>query len=63
MTDPSKINDIIQRILNGNQTDKDVESLRQWLNSVGIYVSYFWLAIAKYRQRIYPYYSHSHFLQ
>jgi hypothetical protein len=36
MTDPSNLNEIIQRILNGNQTDADVEALRQWLNKSGI---------------------------
>lgn len=36
MANPSNPNEIIQRILNGTQTDKDVESLRQWLNSGGI---------------------------
>ncbi|MGM3307213.1 CHAT domain-containing protein [Anabaena sp. WFMT] len=36
MTDPSNINDLIQRILNGNQTDEDVKALRQWLNRGGI---------------------------
>ncbi len=36
MPNPSKPNDIIQRILNGTQTDDDVEALRQWLNSGGI---------------------------
>jgi Effector-associated domain 10/CHAT domain len=36
MTSPSNLNDIIQRILNGNQTDSDVEALRQWLNIGGI---------------------------
>ncbi|MBD2415547.1 CHAT domain-containing protein [Nostoc calcicola FACHB-389] len=35
MANPSNLNDIIQRILNGNQTDNDVEALRQWLNSGG----------------------------
>lgn len=35
MANPSNLNDIIQRILNGNQTDDDVEALRQWLNSGG----------------------------
>jgi hypothetical protein len=33
MANPSNLNDIIQRILNGNQTDDDVEALRQWLIS------------------------------
>jgi len=36
MTKPINLNDIIQRILNGNQTNGDVEALRQWLNSGGI---------------------------
>ncbi len=36
MTNPSNPNDIIQRILNGTQTDDDVEALRQWLTSGGI---------------------------
>ncbi|MEA5620540.1 CHAT domain-containing protein [Cronbergia sp. UHCC 0137] len=36
MTDPSNLNDIIQRILNGHQTDADVEVLRQWFNKGGI---------------------------
>ncbi|MGF1676863.1 MAG: CHAT domain-containing protein [Rivularia sp. (in: cyanobacteria)] len=36
MTNPSNPNDIIQHILNGTQTDDDVEALRQWLNSGGI---------------------------
>ncbi|WP_254447079.1 hypothetical protein [Dolichospermum sp. UHCC 0259] len=36
MTEPSNLNEIIQRILNGNQTDADVESLRQWLNKSSI---------------------------
>jgi Effector-associated domain 10 len=36
MAKPSNPNDIIQRILNGTQTDDDVEALRQWLNSGGI---------------------------
>lgn len=35
MANPSNLNDIIQRILNGTQTDDDVETLRQWLNSGG----------------------------
>ncbi|WP_336622303.1 CHAT domain-containing protein [Chlorogloeopsis sp. ULAP01] len=35
MANPSNLNDIIQRILNGNQTDADIEALRQWLNSGG----------------------------
>jgi hypothetical protein len=33
MANPINPNDIIQRILNGTQTDDDVETLRQWLNS------------------------------
>ncbi len=36
MSNPSNLNDIIQRILNGTQSDSDVEALRQWLNSGGI---------------------------
>ncbi|MBP5975184.1 NACHT domain-containing NTPase [Brasilonema sp. CT11] len=36
MANPSNLNDIIQRILNGNQSDADVEALRQWLNTGGI---------------------------
>ncbi|MEB3220434.1 MAG: CHAT domain-containing protein, partial [Nostocales cyanobacterium 94392] len=36
MPNPSNPNEIIQRILNGNQTDDDVEALRQWLNNGGI---------------------------
>ncbi|MBW4596120.1 MAG: NACHT domain-containing protein [Brasilonema angustatum HA4187-MV1] len=36
MANPSNLNDIIQRILNGTQTDSDVEALRQWLNSGGV---------------------------
>lgn len=36
MTKNSNPNDIIQRILNGTQTDYDVEALRQWLNSGAI---------------------------
>ncbi|GAX44446.1 hypothetical protein NIES4075_54650 [Tolypothrix sp. NIES-4075] len=36
MANPSNLNDIIQRMLNGNQSDEDVEALRQWLNSGGI---------------------------
>ncbi|QFS49767.1 CHAT domain-containing protein [Nostoc sphaeroides] len=35
MANPSNLNDIILRILNGNQTDADIEALRQWLNSGG----------------------------
>ncbi|MDF5728024.1 MAG: CHAT domain-containing protein [Rhizonema sp. PD38] len=35
MANPSNLNDIIQCILNGTQTDDDVEALRQWLNSGG----------------------------
>ncbi|WDD36273.1 CHAT domain-containing protein (plasmid) [Nostoc sp. UHCC 0926] len=35
MANPNNLNDIIQRILNGNQTDADIEALRQWLNSGG----------------------------
>ena len=35
MPNPSNPNEIIQRILNGNQTDDDVEALRQWLNNGG----------------------------
>ncbi|MGB3637217.1 MAG: CHAT domain-containing protein [Rivularia sp. (in: cyanobacteria)] len=33
MPNPRNLNNIIQRILNGTQTDDDVEALRQWLNS------------------------------
>jgi hypothetical protein len=36
MANPSNPNDVIQRILNGTQTDDDVEVLRQWLNHGGI---------------------------
>jgi Effector-associated domain 10 len=36
MANPSNPNDIIQRILNGTQTDDDVEALRRWLSSGGI---------------------------
>ncbi|MEA5549483.1 CHAT domain-containing protein [Anabaena cylindrica UHCC 0172] len=36
MTDTSNLNDIIQRILKGNQSDANVEALRQWLNKSGI---------------------------
>ena len=36
MANPSNLNNIVQRILNGTQTDADVEALRQWLNSGGI---------------------------
>jgi len=36
MVNPSNLNNIIQRILNGTQTDADLEALRQWLNSGGI---------------------------
>ncbi|WP_292804338.1 hypothetical protein [Nostoc sp. NMS7] len=35
MANPSNLNDIIQRILKGNQNDDDIEALRQWLNSGG----------------------------
>ncbi|MHC5779829.1 CHAT domain-containing protein [Nostoc sp.] len=35
MANPNNLNDIIQRILNGNQTDADIEALRQWLNTGG----------------------------
>ncbi|GAX46191.1 hypothetical protein NIES4075_72120 [Tolypothrix sp. NIES-4075] len=35
MANPSNLNDIIQRILNGTQTDDDIDALRQWLNSGG----------------------------
>ncbi len=35
MANPSDLNNIIQRILNGNQTDADIEALRQWLNTGG----------------------------
>ena len=33
MANPSNHNETIQRILNGTQTDSDIEALRQWLNS------------------------------
>ncbi|MBE9213997.1 CHAT domain-containing protein [Plectonema cf. radiosum LEGE 06105] len=33
MPNPRNLNNIIQRILNGTQTDDDLEALRQWLNS------------------------------
>jgi energy-coupling factor transporter ATP-binding protein EcfA2 len=36
MANPSNLNDILQRILDGTQTDTDVEDLRQWLNSGGV---------------------------
>jgi Effector-associated domain 10 len=36
MANPSNLNEILQRILNGTQTDAEVEVLRQWLNSGGI---------------------------
>lgn len=36
MANPTNLNGIIQRILNGTQTDDDVEALRQWLKSGGI---------------------------
>ena len=36
MSNPINPNDILQRILDGNQTDTDVEYLRQWLESGGI---------------------------
>jgi Effector-associated domain 10/AAA domain len=36
MANPSNFNDILQRILDGTQTDTDVEDLRQWLNSGGV---------------------------
>lgn len=36
MPNRSNPNEIIQRIFNGNQTDDDVKTLRQWLNSGGI---------------------------
>ncbi|KST65136.1 CHAT domain-containing protein [Mastigocoleus testarum] len=36
MTNPTNLNNIIQRILNGTQTERDIEALRQWLNSGGI---------------------------
>jgi nucleoside-triphosphatase THEP1 len=36
MANPSNLNDILQRILDGIQTDTDVEDLRQWLNSGGV---------------------------
>lgn len=37
MTNTSNPNDIIQRILNGTQTDDDVKALHQWLNSAVFY--------------------------
>jgi energy-coupling factor transporter ATP-binding protein EcfA2 len=36
MANPSNLNDILQRILDGIQTDTDVEDLRQWLKSGGV---------------------------
>jgi Effector-associated domain 10/CHAT domain len=36
MANPSNLNDILQRILDGTQTDTDVEDLRQWLNNGGV---------------------------
>jgi len=36
MANPSNLNDILQRILDGIQTDTDLEDLRQWLNSGGV---------------------------
>ena len=36
MANLRNLNDILQRILNGTQTDTDVEDLRQWLNSGGV---------------------------
>jgi hypothetical protein len=36
MANPNNLNEIIQRILNGTQTDSDVEVLRLWLNRGGI---------------------------
>ncbi len=36
MANPSNLNDILQRILDGIQTDTDVEDLRQWLSSGGV---------------------------
>ncbi|NJN12724.1 MAG: CHAT domain-containing protein [Richelia sp. RM2_1_2] len=36
MPNPRNLNDIIHRILNGTQTDDDVDALHQWLNSGGI---------------------------
>jgi predicted NACHT family NTPase len=36
MANPSNLNDILQRILDGIQTDTDVEDLRQWLSNGGI---------------------------
>ncbi|NJM18910.1 MAG: CHAT domain-containing protein [Richelia sp. SM1_7_0] len=36
MPNPRNLNDIIQRILNGTQTDDDVDALHQWLSSGGI---------------------------
>jgi hypothetical protein len=35
MANYSNLNNIIERILNGTQTDSDIEVLRQWLNSGG----------------------------
>ena len=35
MANPSNLNETIQRILNGTQTDSEIEALRQWLNSGG----------------------------
>lgn len=35
MAKPSNLNDILQRFLNGIETDEDLEALRQWLNSGG----------------------------
>ncbi len=36
MVDLNNLNDILQHILDGTQTDTDIEILRQWLNSGGI---------------------------
>jgi Effector-associated domain 10/CHAT domain len=36
MANPSNLNDNLQRILDGTQTDTDVEDLRQWLNNGGV---------------------------
>jgi Effector-associated domain 10/NACHT domain len=36
MANPSNLNNILQRILDGTQTDVDIEDLRKWLNSGGV---------------------------
>ena len=36
MSNPTNLNDILQRILNATSTDADVEDLRQWLENGGI---------------------------